>query len=242
MVFGSMFDDYYSYKAQNYYLAGDSESALSFYQKVEKKSDITHYNIANILYHQKNYQEAIKEYEKITTKKILEKKWYNLANSYAKIDQFSKAIYYYEKVVQKSENQKAKENLEVVQEHIKQELLKLLKNEKSGFKGAGTEESIADEYEDLEIDEEKIVESNSSNIGNKNNISNLLGVNQKEQIYLKEIPENLLIKVLGKSKEKDFTTMQEQKWDELLKEKKTDSLIIPLNKKGVLDEDIKYPW
>jgi len=240
IVSASVVDDYYTYKAQDYYTKGDLKNSFIYYEKIENKSDGVVYNMANILYQTHNYKEAIVLYEKITSLKLLEKKWYNLANSYVQMKQYSKAVYYYQKLLQKQNDKDAKANLILVQNQIKEEYLQLLKKQKDlpNKKGDKYEES----FEDSELVSTKMVEGKNSNIANKENISHLFSSNQKGKIYFKDIPVNTKLQILQNSTEDKFTPIEEKKWDNLLKKKKIDSLIIPLNKKGVLNEDITYPW
>lgn len=242
IVSASVVDDYYTYKAQHYYTKGDLKNSFTYYEKIERKLDEVYYNMGNILYQTQNYKEAIILYEKITSKKLLEKKWYNLANSYVQIEQYSKAVYYYQKLLQKQDDNDAKENLILVQNQIKKEYLQLLKEQENLSKAKREGKEYEDLFEDSETESTEMMDEKDSNIGSKENISNLLYQNQKEKIYFKELPQLIELQTVQNTNEEKFMVMEERRWDNLLKEKKIDSLIIPLNKKEVLDEDVKYPW
>jgi len=240
IVSASVIDDYYTYKAQQYYTKGDLKHSFIDYEKIKTKSDAVLYNMANILYQTHNYEEAIILYEKITSLKLLKKKWYNLANCYTQMKQYSKAVYYYQKLLQTREDKDAKENLIFVQKQIQKQYLQILKKKKYSLKHKGKDQEGL--YEDAKIVKVKMVEGKNSNIENKENLSHLVSKREKAKQYFKDLFSNIKLKILQNDVAKKFTSIEEKKWDKLLREKRIGSLVIPLNKKGVLDEDIRYPW
>jgi Ca-activated chloride channel family protein len=101
-----------AYKKQNY------EKAKSIYEEALQKdrtNDKIRFNLANSNYRSKNFDEAIKNYEGISDKKIKIKAMYNMANSYAKKNEIDKAIELYKEVIiSDPSNKNAQYNLELL--------------------------------------------------------------------------------------------------------------------------------
>lgn len=81
------------YKAENY------DEAAAGYERIlqEKKSSLKgHYNLGNVRYIKKDYENAIKHYEKATelaeTDKQRAKAYHNLGNAYVNKEEFEKAV------------------------------------------------------------------------------------------------------------------------------------------------------
>jgi tetratricopeptide (TPR) repeat protein len=85
---------------------------------------VGHYNVGESLYKKKNYEEALKSYEKaLSTEDILtrEKIYYNLGNTYYQLNKYQEAIQNYIKALDLDpEDQDAKHNLELVRAKLKE--------------------------------------------------------------------------------------------------------------------------
>ena len=81
-----------------------------------KESKEKEYNLANILYKQKKYKEAIKRYESIKSddRNLEFNRLHNLGNAYAKNKQYKNAIESYKNALKIKNNEATKQNLEKV--------------------------------------------------------------------------------------------------------------------------------
>lgn len=92
---------------------------------------INHFEKANALYEQKQYQEAIAEYELLEATGVQsENLYYNMANAFYRLHQTGPAIYYYEKALLINPNLKeATINLKFAQQSLEGEITKIQKLE-----------------------------------------------------------------------------------------------------------------
>lgn len=113
-------------KAKVAYEKGEYEKSQKIYESYEtstKKGDV-HYNIANTLYKQGKYKEAVESYKKATfdDKQSRAKNFANLGNAYVKSGdekEFSKAVDAYESSLEIEEDSEIQENLKAVKEFLK---------------------------------------------------------------------------------------------------------------------------
>ncbi|MFQ5603045.1 MAG: tetratricopeptide repeat protein [bacterium] len=95
-------------------------------------SPIIHFNIGDVLYKKKNYQEALKSFGKaLVTDDILlqSKSYYNMGNAYYKIGRLDSSIFMYKKALELNpDDEDAKFNLEFVRAKIKDEAQKQQQN------------------------------------------------------------------------------------------------------------------
>ena len=85
---------------------------------------LLHFNVGDVHYKKKNYDEAIKSFEKsLSTNDVSlqEKAYYNLGNSYYQNNKYQEAIDYYKKALELNpDDLDAKYNLELVRAKIKE--------------------------------------------------------------------------------------------------------------------------
>ena len=85
---------------------------------------VGHYNVGESLYKKKNYEEALKSYEKALSSQDIamrEKIYYNLGNTYYQLNKYQEAIQSYIKALDLNpEDQDAKHNLELVRAKLKE--------------------------------------------------------------------------------------------------------------------------
>ena len=142
-------------KAKSAYEAGEYEKSQNIYdsyQKQTNKADVN-YNIANALYKQGKYKEAIESYKKATfdDKESRAKNLSNLGNSYVKSSDakmLPKAVESYEESLKIEEDSDVRENLEAVKKYIKEQ-------EKKEQEKQDKKDDKKDKDKDKKEDEEK---------------------------------------------------------------------------------------
>ena len=176
--FAAILDQFYLFQAQVAYKQNNLKKSLDYYHKIEDKTNYILYNMGNILYKQKKYNEAILKYEKIDKQSLKHKKLHNLGNSYAKLDKFEIAINFYKQALKVENNNDTIQNLNLLIKiqklNDKKEIEKSDDKEKIDIK-IRSGENKTDYFEDIDF-KDKI----SGNIDtkeiliDKNNISHLL--------------------------------------------------------------------
>ena len=90
----------------------------------DPENPLGHYNVAEALYKNKKYEEAIKSYQKSLNSEditLRKKAFYNLGNSYYQMNKYQEAIQNYIKALELDPNdQDAKHNLELVRAKLKE--------------------------------------------------------------------------------------------------------------------------
>jgi len=90
----------------------------------DPENPVGHYNVGEALYKKKNYEEALKSYEKALSSQDIdmrEKIYYNLGNSYYQLNKYQEAIQSYIKALDLDpDDQDAKHNLELVRAKLKE--------------------------------------------------------------------------------------------------------------------------
>ena len=139
----SILDFKYIDESQKAYIEKEYDKAYDKLVNV-KNSQEKEYNLANILYKQKKYKEAIKKYESIkTSNRDLEfNRLHNLGNSYAKNKEYKKAIESYENALKIKNDKETKENLEKVKKLLENKDKK--NNKKNQNKSEKNEKSSKD--------------------------------------------------------------------------------------------------
>lgn len=157
------------------------------------------YNLANSLYKEKKYKEAIELYKNIkTSSNDLEfKKLHNLANSYALTKDFQNAVKTYEEALKIKNDSKTKENLELIKKLLEN------KNEQNKNKDENQQEKNKEEKDAKNKKEEE----KKSNDLKENNMDKKEEKNSfEEEKWLKQIENqktNSLLKKMESSKKED---------------------------------------
>lgn len=85
---------------------------------------LLHFNVGDVQYKKKNYEEALKSFEKTLNTKdvsLQEKAYYNMGNNYYQMNKYQEAIDYYKKALELDpDDVDAKFNLELVRAKIKE--------------------------------------------------------------------------------------------------------------------------
>lgn len=241
-VYGGFFDDIYIYQAQKHLKNNKLDLANNYFFKVEDKSDEVYYNIANIFYKQGDYKKAIFYYKKIHSSKLFHKKFHNIGNSYMKQNKLDKAIYFYKKALKIEKTRKTKDNLELANSmKLKEEMKELRKIKKNSIRSGFSQEMDIEFDDNDEISKQEKENYEDVILKSKNNITNTTSLNQNETISLKNFEEDKReVKLVN---DEYFSDIEEKKWDNLLKDRKMNTLIIPLNKEeDDINENISKPW
>ncbi len=125
-------------EAKSAYDSGSYAKSQKLYEKYanESQNAEVNYNVANTLYKQGKYKEAVKSYEKavFNDKTKRAKNYANLGNAYVKSkdkDSLAKAIKAYEESLKIKEDKETRENLEAVKKAQKKQKNKQKKNKKN---------------------------------------------------------------------------------------------------------------
>ena len=114
------------YKAQKAFKAQKFDDALDNYQKlvIEEPDNIQNlYNIANVFYEKKDYEQAKNYYEKVCNSQINESQkeqaTFNYANCFAQLNDLENALKQYENVLKiNANNKRAKSNIEIIKKML----------------------------------------------------------------------------------------------------------------------------
>lgn len=164
-----------------------------------KNTNEKEYNIANTLYKQAKYKEAIKRYKNIKSENrdFEFNRLHNIGNSYVKNKQYEEAIKSYEDALKIKSDKKTKENLEAVKNFLKNKN-KQEKEEKKKNKNTKNKDKNNQEKE-----QKKNKEENTKNKQEKTKIDDKKFISKKEEDkWLKQIedkkPKVFLQKVKSK--------------------------------------------
>jgi Ca-activated chloride channel family protein len=199
-----------SYEEKNY------KEAQKSFEKINSSYE-QKYNIANTLYKQNRYEEAIKHYKKLKTDDINKEaqRLHNLGNSYAKSNDFKNAIKSYEKALRNQNNKETKENLETIK--------KLLENQKKKENNPQSKEKEKKNNQKKEQENKKPDNKEQKNI-NKNKQKN-----KSEQAQKK-----------SKIKKEEISKMEEKRWLDKLNHQKTKPFMKEIESSA--KENINSPW
>ena len=228
----------------------NKSEAFLHYQKIEDKPDSVTYNIANMLYEQKKYQEAIERYKKITEPSLQFNKFYNLGNSYAKSNMYEDAIKAYEQALKIKDDNDAKSNLEIVKKYKKRQDQNEKKRNKDYNKGLDGN-SIGKSQEDLgdnpkRDNQIKNKQAKAKNTSSKDNKNNERANANYERTQQGELPttQNQIKGSKNKESQKlrQALDIEEKKWLNTIGKQEFNTIMIPLNKNGAKNDKTINPW
>ena len=245
ILFANIFDDINLFKGQVEYKNKNYKESLKLYNKISKKTDNIHYNIGNILYKQKEYKKALVEYKKINSIKLNYKKFHNIANCYVALNQLDMAIAFYKSALKFQNSKTTKYNLllalEIQKKIIEEKQKEIDKQKRKDITPlANVGKNRMDSFKnDSKSDKTSANKEKKDILYKSNNISNL-----KSKSVLEDIQNIKPIDI--KSDKKSSVTkpilsdIEENKWNKTLSDKKINTLLIPLDNKGIKNEI--YPW
>ena len=246
-TYANINDDYNTYKAQESYVNHDLKQSEIEYKKITSKTDEIKYNLANVLYKQKKYDEAISWYSEIASKDMKYKKHHNLGNAYAKLGKIDTAIKNYEKALEIQNDKDTKFNLELLKKKKEKEEQKKNKKKKKNSKDKKRKSNKDKDQKDDMDNEDKKDEKTSSNKkqdeikekkDNKSKNKDKAKNSKKEEIKKQDAnitkEENL--------KNTDLSNLEEKKWSKMLNSRELNTLMIPLKNKGEKNDKNIKPW
>lgn len=217
LIASSIFDFKTIKEANKAYENQDYNKALKEFEKLDS-NEFRDYNLANSLYKENKFKEAIDIYKNIkTSSNDLEfKKLHNLGNAYAKNSDFQNAVDSYEKALKLKNDSTTKENLQLVK--------KLLDNKKDDNKNQNKQDEQKNNKENQKQEENKEDSSpkdeNKTKKQNKENQKN----SKNEQLEQKE----------------EISNFEEEKWLKELENQKTNSMLKKMESSK--DDSISNPW
>ena len=214
-LFASLLDFQTIKNANNAYNKSDFKTSSKEFSKLDENAQ-RNYNLANSLYKEKKYKEAIDLYKnsKIQDKNLKFKSLHNLANTYVKSNNLNTALKTYEQALKLKEDKQTRENYEIVKEALKKKNKKNKKDQKKNDK---------ENKENKNKDQKEKKKNQNNKKENKQKSDKQKRNEEKEKMKKNEITDN-----------------EERKWLKQLENKKTNSLL----KKVITQEESKSksPW
>ncbi len=226
-LFASSILDFDTIKEANKaYENKDYKKASKEFEKLDS-NEFRDYDLANSLYKENKFKEAIELYKNIkTSSNDLEfKKLHNLGNAYAKSNDLQNAIKNYEEALKLKNDSKTKENLELVK--------KLQKNNQNQNNKNDNEENKNQENKNQD-DKNNQENKKQEDKNQKNNINS----NKKNKEELKKDKE--LNKNQQSEKKEEISNFEEEKWIKELENQKTNSLLKKMESSK--EDSISNPW
>ena len=251
-------------EAKKAYTAGDYNKSQKLYAKYAQDSQNAevNYNVANSLYKQGKYKEAVKSYEKAVfddkTKRA--KNYANLGNAYVKSHEkegLQKAIKAYEKSLKIKEDKATRENLEAVKKALKDQKKKQQKQKKNKDKKNKKNKKDNKNKKDQQNQKEKNKQKNKSDKKSedkqkkkdaqekKKKEQEKKSQEQKKRDKAKELKENNTTAQPQKAqniKKMKMSEAEEKKWLKQL-QKQQSTFMYKLNKNSKYEENSnEKPW
>jgi Ca-activated chloride channel family protein len=109
--------------AKEAYSQEDYAKSRSIYEEFALQSPEAVYNLANTLYKDKEYEKALKVFEKVKTEnsELKAKALYNSGNTNVQLKQYKEALSAYEKSLELKEDKETRENYEAVKKFLEEE-------------------------------------------------------------------------------------------------------------------------
>lgn len=254
-------------EAKKAYDSGSYEKSQKIYEKYENRSKNAevNYNIANTLYKQGRYKEAIKNYKKAVfdDKNKRAKKYANLGNAYVKSHEkegLQKAIKAYEESLKIHEDKETRENLEavkkVLQEQKKKQQKQKQKKDKDQKKNGDKEKNKDKKESQNKNKSDKKSENKQKKNERQKNKEDKQKKNEKqknkedkkkeqEKNKAQKLKENNTTVKPQEAQDKKGMKMskeEEKKWLKKL-QKNQSTFLYRLNKKDKVEENLdEKPW
>lgn len=228
-------------KAKEYYEKKEYEKASDEYRKLGDSS-FNYYNLANSLYKQGKYKDALNIYEKIVTNdnELEYKKLHNMGNSFVKTNDLNKAKEFYEKALHIKDDKQTKENLELVKKELEKQKQQKQQNQDNKQQNKNDKNNKKNKDNQQNKDQKKNDQNNSDNQQNKQKENKDSKKDKKEQNKQdsknkqnkeKENKENKNKNQKEQTKgsqinkqnqkKQEISDMEEKKWMKILNNKKT---------------------
>lgn len=222
------FDFTHIKNAKEAYNSKEYKKAQKEFEEVDSSYE-QQYNLANSLYKQGKFKEAIKYYKTIKNEDINKeaKRLHNLGNSYAKVNDFNNAIKTYEEALKFKNDKETKENLETIKKHLQN---KQKKNNKSKQNQKKQNNQKKDKQEQKNNSNQKKEKKESSKKQSEENKKTEENKKQEKQKLQKEA-----------DKKENISSKEEKRWLNKLNEHKTRTIMKKVeneNSKGSYNS----PW
>ena len=241
-------------EAKKAYESGSYEKSQKIYERYKNRSENAevNYNIANTLYKQGRYKEAIKNYKKAVfdDKNMRAKKYANLGNAYVKSHEkegLQKAIKAYEESLKIHEDKETRENLEAVKKALKEQKQKQQKQKQKKDKDQkknGDKEKNKDkkESQNKNRSDKKSEDKQKKNEKQKNKEDKKKEQEKNKAQKLKENNTTVKPQEAQDKKGMKMSKEEEKKWlKKLQKDQRT--FLYRLNKKDKVEENLdEKPW
>lgn len=218
-----------AYKAQNYGKAAKEFSSI-------KQSSQAKYNLANSLYKEGKFKEAINEYKSIESddKDLNYQKFHNLGNSYVKAKNLQEAKKTYEEALKLKNDKQTKENLDLVNKALKKQEQKNKGNKNKKDKNKDKKEN-KDKKKNKDSEKENSDKKDKDQKQDKNKDKKDTQ-NKKEENKDKQNKKDTQVK-----KQNEISDLEEQKWLKQLDNQKTNSLMKKMESK-IQNSNSQNPW
>jgi Ca-activated chloride channel family protein len=244
---GNIIDDINIYQANQLLDKKEYQKAYDTLDNISNKSDKIYYNMANTLYKQGKYKEAIKNYDKVKQTSLNYKKLHNLGNSYAKLKDYDKAIKSYEEALRVKNDKDTKYNLNLIkkkQQQDKEQKNKKDKKQKDKKDKNQNQKKDGDNKKSKDKKSKKKEENGEKKKDikeKKDNISKNHQENKKKKIEDVKKDENNTT-TQETLKNTDLSHLEEKKYQKLLNNRELNTLLIPLKTKGDKNAQDIAPW
>ena len=241
-------------EAKKAYESGSYEKSQKIYERYKNRSKNAevNYNIANTLYKQGRYKEAIKNYKKAVfdDKNMRAKKYANLGNAYVKSHEkegLQKAIKAYEESLKIHEDKEIRENLEAVKKALKEQKQKQQKQKQKKDKDQkknGDKEKNKDkkESQNKNRSDKKSEDKQKKNEKQKNKEDKKKEQEKNKAQKLKENNTTVKPQEAQDKKGMKMSKEEEKKWLKKL-QKNQRTFLYRLNKKDKVEENLdEKPW
>ncbi len=241
-------------EAKKAYESGSYEKSQKIYERYKNRSENAevNYNIANTLYKQGRYKEAIKNYKKAVfdDKNMRAKKYANLGNAYVKSHEkegLQKAIKAYEESLKIHEDKETRENLEAVKKALKEQKQKQQKQKQKKDKDQkknGDKEKNKDkkESQNKNKSDKKSEDKQKKNEKQKNKEDKKKEQEKNKAQKLKENNTTVKPQEAQDKKGMKMSKEEEKKWLKKL-QKNQRTFLYRLNKKDKVEENLdEKPW
>jgi len=230
----SIFDFYYIKEANKAYQNKDYIKASKYYGKID--NDEARYDLANSLYKQKKYKQALNLYSSINDKKLEFKKLHNMGNCYANMGKIDEAIKSYEKALKIKEDKDTRYNLELLKKKKKQNQKNNKNNKNKNNKKNSNKTQKNNKNKKQRSHNQQSKNNKDKKEKNQKQTDKKAKKPKRDKKHSKQKPQNKNPKA-----KKSLSNMEERKWQKMLNQRGINTLMLPLNSKGDTQHETN-PW
>ncbi len=178
------------------------------------ESPIVHFNLGDVLYKKKNYEEAVKSFDKTTSSEdILQqsKSYYNLGNTLYRMGKLPESIQMYKKALELNpEDEDAKYNIEFVRTKIKNEAQKQ-PNQNQQQSSEQQEQQQSEQKQDEQNKDQQNQEKPQQNNSEEEKEKQEQQLQQQQEGQAQEISKEDAERILDALKNEEQENLQQQK-------------------------------